>query len=554
MNKKTKNSEKSEILIVGGGVSGLFAAWRLLNEVDPKPSVTIIEKMDRVGGRLETTFVDILDKNGNKQQVHDEDGGMRFVPEGAGMEHLWKLLNDLKSKHSLTPVRFQMGTDKNRYYIRGKSFTLKKAKRKRHKLWAELYNLKKEERNQDPSDILGNVMKDILAQNNKNDHPKDPGGWIEFRNTYTYKDYDDTPIVLNKWGFWALLRRYGLSEECIVMLSHVFGFMGPFEKYINAGEGLQILFDFPEPSNASFQTLAEGFEALPKALASEVEAMGGKIILKETAESISKKDGSFHIEGEKGKYEADKVILAIPKKPMKKLIEKSPILSSEKAFIKAVDSVKNMELTKIGLYFSDRWWLSNKKIKLINGPNFTDLPLGSVYTFSQFPTDEKADEKYLGPAALTQYTDYTRGNFWKELHNIGEMYQTDEFPENPSGTQPASKALVSEMMKQVKLLFGLKEDDNSIPMPVLSTYRVWGQNGYGYGYHQYKINTNDLEDVYPNIYNPVKDLYVCNESWSPEQGWVEGALIMSDYVMVKGFKLKAFAVDSIDKLVPSPTT
>jgi len=548
MKNKTKKTEKSDVVIVGGGMSGLFAAWRILNEVDPKPTVTVIEKMDRVGGRLETTFVKILDKDGKKQEVHDEDGGMRFVPEGAGMEHLWTLLNKLGTKYALNPVKFVMGSDKNRYYIRGKSFTLKESKKKNHKIWSKLYNLKPEEQNLDPSDILGKVMDDILKQNNRIKGPNTPSEWIEFRNTCTYLDYDDKPVLLNKWGFWAILRKYGLSEECIVMLSHVFGFMGPFEKYINAGDGLQILFDFPEPSNASFQTLAEGFEALPKALASEIKVLGGKIVLEESVASVSKKGSDFLIEGQKAEYSADKVILAIPKKPMKKLIEKSPLLETEDSFMKAVDSVKNMELTKIGLYFSDRWWLSNKKIKLVNGPNFTDLPLGSVYTFSQYPKDDKKDKKYLGPAALTQYTDYTRGNFWKELHNIGEMYQTDEFPENPPGTRPASNALVQEMMKQIKLLFGLDEDDKSIPMPVLSTYRVWGQDGYGYGYHQYKINTNDMEDVYPNIYNPVKNLFVCNESWSPEQGWVEGALIMSDYVMVNGFKLDPFAKDGITDL------
>jgi len=126
------------------------------------------------------------------------------------------------------------------------------------------------------------------------------------------------------------------------------------------------------------------------------------------------------------------------------------------------------------------------------------------------------------------------------------MYQTEDFPGNPPGTKPASWALVLEMMKQLKLLFGLNEDDSTVPMPVLSTYRVWGDGDFGYGYHQYKLNVDDRTDVYPHIYNPDKeDLYVCNESWSPEQGWVEGALIMSDYIMVKAFGMKPFAADGI---------
>lgn len=552
MNKQTTNYENSSnILIVGGGMSGLFAAWRLLNEVSPGPKVTLVEKQDQVGGRLETTFVDITGKDGKKYSVHDEDGGMRFVPEGSGMQHLWKLINQLGDDYNLHPVDFVMGDENNRYYLRGRSFTQKEVKKTDNWIWSELYNLGNDEHQKNPSDILTKVMDDILEQNGWKTLPKGPGEWIKFRNTCTYKDYDGKPVIINKWGFWSLLRRYGLTNECIEMLSHVIGFMGPFEKYINAGEGLQILFDFPTPNETPFKTLAEGFQALPNALAKEIKKLGGSIVLEETITSINQANGSFIATGKKGNYKAEKLILAIPKKPLKQLMKYSPVLSSNPSFIEAVNSVKNMELTKIGLYFSERWWHTNPSLKITNGPNFTDLPMGSLYTFSQFPDDIKKDAAYDGPAAITQYTDYIRGNFWKELHNIGEMYQTTEFPSNPPGTAPASKALVEEMMKQIKLLFGLDENDPSVPMPVLSTYRVWGQGEYDYGYHQYKINTNDMKDVYPHIYNPASNIYVCNESWSPEQGWVEGALIMSDLVMTKGFGLAPFATDNIAKLIPS---
>jgi len=195
--------------------------------------------------------------------------------------------------------------------------------------------------------------------------------------------------------------------------------------------------------------------------------------------------------------------------------------------------------------------MGQMKINLTNGPNFTDLPLGSVYSFSQFPADPIADKNYNGPAALTQYTDYIRGNFWKEMQNVGENYQSKEFPENPPGTTACSTTLVNEIMRQIKLLFGLDEDAY-VPMPVLTTYRVWGQAPYGFGYHQYKLNVDDLKDVYPNITSPAENLFVCNESWSPEQGWVEGALIMSDYVLQQqAFGLNAFAKDSFATSVKS---
>jgi Monoamine oxidase len=553
--KTKKTSHSTDVLIVGAGMSGLFAAWRLLKE-KPSTKVTILEKMGQVGGRLETTFVDIKGHDGKTYQVHDEEGGMRFVPRGKGMEHLWGLIDALNEENKGNPqaqirtVDFVMGDDNNRYYIRGKSFTQAEVKASNNAIWATLFNLAPNEQGRKPSDILTAVIDDILNQNCI-PLPSSPAEWVHFRNNCTYKNFEGKPIPINQWGFWSILRNYNMSEECIEMLSHIMGFMGPFQDYINAGEGLQILFDFPDPKNAHFQTLEEGFQSLPNALAASIQKAGGSIHLNETVKSVTKTESGYLIESNLGSYTAPTVILAIPKKPLKELIKVSPILSQNEKFMSAVNSVQNMELTKVGLYFKERWWHQIKNINLTNGPNFTDLPLGSVYCFSQFPSDPIADKNYNGPAALTQYTDYIRGNFWKEMQNVGDLYQTEDFPQNPPGTKACSKALVHEIMRQIKLLFGLKEDDQ-VPNPVLSTYRVWGQDPYGFGYHQYKININDLQEVYPHITSPAENLFVCNESWSPEQGWVEGALIMSDYVLQqKTFGLPAFATDSFASTVNS---
>jgi monoamine oxidase len=532
-NQQPASFTKPDVLIVGGGVSGLFAAWRLLKNSQDL-SLTVVEKMDHVGGRLETTLVEIEGTDGESYWVHDEEGGMRFIPRNKGMSHLWNLIDEF----NLKPVPFVMGDDNNRYYIRGKPFTVGDVKSSNNAIWSSLFNLAPEEKNLGPKQILRKVMDDILSQNGKSKIPDTPAEWIAFRNSCTYQDSTGKPQPINEWGFWSLLHQYGLSEECITFLDHVIGFMGPFHAFINAGEGMQILFDFP--AAVSFLTLEDGFQSLPKALAEAIQSMGGEIIVAEKITSLERTDDIYTLKGSKYTYQAEKVILAIPKKPLKDLLKASEILSANTTFTETVSSVKNMELTKVGLYFNERWWHSNKKIKLTNGPNFTDLPLGSVYSFSQYPSDPDKDAGYNGPAALTQYTDYTRGNFWKEMQNIGQMYQTDEFPENPKGTYPASVNLVNEVMKQIKLVLGLEADDSSVPMPVLSTYRVWGQEPFGYGYHQYKMNVNDLEDVYFNIWNPAENVYVCNESWSPEQGWVEGALIMSDFVMILGFGLSPY--------------
>ncbi len=371
--------------------------------------------------------------------------------------------------------------------------------------------------------------------------PSTPTEWQTFRNECTYNG-----TVINQWGFWAILRTHGFTEECVDFLEQTIGFMGPTQAYINAGESLQIILDFP--NNPDFNTLQGGFDSIPLTLATILSQSGVSIHTQETVAAVTGTMGSFNVTTlEGGSYTCNQVILALPKTALKRIIATSPVLQGNSAFDAAVASVKNMELTKIGLYFSERWWHLDPAVNVTCGPNFTDMPLGSVYSFQQYPAvgDEQKDADYNGPAALTIYTDYDRCNFWKEMNNIGGPY-VGSVPQ-PVDTDPASAALVTEAMKQITLLFN---PSTPPPMPVVSTYRIWGNDKYGYGYHQYRIGVNDTVDVYPNIYNPQAGIFVCNESWSPEQGWVEGALIATDYVLTNGFGLTPFITSS----VPLPQT
>ncbi len=530
--------QSCDVLIAGAGVSGLFAAWRLL-EHNPRLKVVVVDKLGRVGGRLQTTHVEIRGKDGEFVPVKDEQGGMRFVPKGAGMANLWALLDEL----AIATVPFAMGTTINRMYARGVSFT----RAQTPGIWSLLYRLLPAEQGLNPTDILAGVMQAILDQNpgghTATEWPDTPESWITFRNTFVY---DGVPI--NQWGLWSLLRTHGISEEAITMIEQAIGFMGPFQRLINAGESLQILFDFP--AAASFFTARDGYQSLPLALAARVTDRGGKIHLGEPVLEVALDGDETLVRTPHCTYRAGRVVLALPSKAMTALAARSPALQHAKHSA-AVRSVAPMELTKVGLFFDRRWWNQDPQfvvpppgggasvpIGILNGPSFSDLPAGSVYCFSQYPDDPQKDAQYTGPAALTVYTDFDRGSFWEEMQNLGEKYQTPEFPENPPHTLPASTALVHEIMKQVAAIFGLPPGA-PVPMPVLSTYRVWGQGEFGHGYHQYRLNIDDRQ-VYEHIWRAAPGIFVCNEAWSPEQGWVEGSLIATDHVLVEGFGLAPF--------------
>jgi monoamine oxidase len=85
------NEEKAYVAVVGGGISGLYIAWRILTG-EPNdghsPSgkrVVVLELSKRTGGRLLTwrPFT-------NQPDLHGELGGMRFFQQ---QTLVWSLVN-----------------------------------------------------------------------------------------------------------------------------------------------------------------------------------------------------------------------------------------------------------------------------------------------------------------------------------------------------------------------------------------------------------------------------------------------------------------------------
>jgi len=88
-----------KIAIIGGGVSGLYLAYRLMSQDNDNHSVTIFEKSNRLGGRVHTCSQTI---NGNK--VSYEAGAGRYNDSHT---LLVKLLKELGLKDKAYPIGFQ---------------------------------------------------------------------------------------------------------------------------------------------------------------------------------------------------------------------------------------------------------------------------------------------------------------------------------------------------------------------------------------------------------------------------------------------------------------
>ncbi len=537
MKATINNSDKSDVLIVGAGVSGLYAAWRLLKH-NPHQKITIIERLNRTGGRLDTDLIKIKNDEGGDSIVRDEEGGMRFTYE---MTELMSLFYGLQLCDQI--VDFPMTT--NRFFVRGQSFTAEEAAANNNAKWGELYDLAPAEQNQSPGTILNTIYTRILQANGVEEAPANPTPqfWQKFRLDFKWKD-----VPLNKWQMGGLFSDMGYSKECINMMVDTVGFQAPFLSTVSAGEAWQILEDFPK--NPHYHTFKYGFSTLIKALEKEVKEMGGVIILNTNLNQISKaKDGEYIVsinsvesatsQFDAKKIKATKIILAIASNAMQQVFINSPVLreaNNAGQIWEDIHSIVNMRLLKINLYFAKPWWRDGDtgQPSINFGPSFTDLPINAVYPF--YPVDGPSNDN---PAALTIYCDYNNTNYWQGLQNVGPLFDSKLQKENSQPPQtifPASQLVVNEAIKQFKQLF----KTHYVPDPVMTSYRNWdGQDHFGYAYHQWAMNTDDKQ-VISRMTKLIEDeeIYSCNEAWSDMQGWVNGSLRSTDLVLAQ-FGLQA---------------
>lgn len=539
--------EPADVMIVGAGVAGLYCAHRLLTD-DPGRRVVVVDLLERVGGRLDTDLVQIksLDRfddagvlvTGRVVGVKEEQGGMRF---NGTMTELLALIDALGMWQAINP--FGMGDDNNYFHVRGRSFTAGESKANNHAIWAELYDLTPNERNKSPGEIIMAIYRDLVFANGEvpPDNPS-PEFWQMFRLDFLFGG-----VPLYRWGLWSLLRAFQLSPDCIQMLADTSGFQGPFFSTMNAGSAYQLLEDFP--LDPLFYALEDGFGSLPAMLTERVRADGGTVLLGTGVSHIDPFERGFlvHTTLNATAIEATALILAIPPLPLERLLAISPGLAPGMGAIRhALDSVVAQQLCKINFYYNHAWWRDHSETRLPqirNGGSFTTQPLGSVYVF-----DPLKGEDANGPAALTIYCDWAKTDFWLQLQEIGELFdsplQREHGAASPQVLFAASLAVVAEATTQLRELFRVI----SVPQPVLTSYRLWsGTHEFGHAYHQWARGADDRA-VMDEVVSPMRGVFICNEAFSDDQGWVNGSLRSANRVLDAGFAIGPLPVPT--KVLP----
>ena len=578
-----KEKIEQDVVIVGGGISGLYCAMKLIQFKEKEPnnyrnlkSISILEKTNRWGGRLDTDKIRIGD-----DIVKEEEGGMRFTYnftdyKKSNMPLLGQLIHDLGLEDLLTrfytkpqanpPDQEKEVNNINGRYYNGQFFTAWYAEQNPN-VWRNLYSLDEigNDIRPDPGDYFRHIYKRILEHNASKirEHFKDEPEkaevilkqaprdlleeyqnaefWSFARNELTWP-VDEEEIVLNQFSMMALMREMRIPHQACKMMKQTLPFVKSLEG--NAGCVLQEFNTFTILSDDFYQ-FKGGYHTLIEKVIDALNELSSRnqvqLNRRKNCEVFSLRQSKtksncagFEIDvkdlkvktNEQQTIDTQHVVLAVAPIAVEDILHHSKYCEFDNTDIRRIcESTKGYHLTKINLYFKDDWWNKQKDI-IKYWVNQTNLQIGNVYPFYAGPVDVPSTD-HPSPAALTSYSELEEADFWSTLQRLGQKFDSSLQREHPE-LLPASKPLLKEFIEQLKKVF----NTDDIPEVLLTSYRSWDGKNNQYGVHLWGLGVDDRE-IMKKAAKPMenKNLYLCNEAWSGYQGWVEGALMSTEKVL-----------------------
>jgi len=509
--------DKIDVAIIGGGISGTYAAWRLVNERNDL-KISLFESSDRIGGRLYSVAIP-----GIPNQI-GELGAMRYRSSQL-------IVNNLIQKMNLTPVKFESGSGENLLYLRGKHF-----KYKDFYSPGIPYNLRQDELGKNPTELLATAIEKFVPDARKMSSEQ----WNAIKKSLLI---DGEPI--HNIGIWNLLFRC-LSVEAYNLLVDAGGYCASLTNW-NAAEALQ-WFMVTYGEKTEYRTILEGFQSLALRLAKQFTEKGGVIEKNQQLESFNCLDHNDdnskliklifanQINGTTNVVYTKHLILAIPQYALQVLSEKTDFFEEE--LKKDIGSVIPQPAYKLLLGYERPWW---KDLGLEYGRSDTDLPIREVF----YSTVKANSLKIENQNNLNSFilASYHRGfnqamSFWQPLIEGNPYLGSKNMFAKSTGLDGllATKNMVLTVQDQLKELHQVED----IPQPYIAVFKNWSAKPFGGGFHFWKPHIKPWE-VAKRVRRPKQNenVYICGEAYAAsEQTWVEGALKTTELMLQKNFKLE----------------
>lgn len=525
-------TEMLDVAIVGGGVSGLYCAWRLLGADPPAAprryqKVAVFEASDRIGGRLLSV------KPPGMPHITCELGGMRYLSN----QVLCRGLVEQVFKLAVRP--FPTDLPNNLSFLRG-----------RHLTYGQLgdgskipYNLEGLEAGMNPGQLLMFALQQLVPGIAKMDEAR-------FDEAYRHFHIDGEPLY--KLGFWNLLLRV-LSGEAYDFVQDSSGYYSITTNW-NAGDALRMfLADFAP--GVTYHAINDGFETLPRRLAAQCEAAGGSIHLNHRLVSFDQgvlPDGTKGMvlrvknQQESRTLYARKLVLAMPRRALQLLDPSGCLLGPEQVDIRhLLDAVEGIPLFKLFMAYDTPWWES---VGISEGRSITTLPLRQCYYWGVEGRQTGAEPGNTNAVLLASYDDVRETDFWRGMASAprarprsydsrpNRFVDGTDTPDTGWQSYAAPHRMVEEAQRQLMQLHGVRY----APAPYAAAYRDWSEDPYGGGVHFWNIGYNSL-DCIPRMVKPLQNqpVFIVGEAYSKTQGWVEGALQTSELLLQQHLGLPA---------------
>ncbi len=487
-----------DVAIVGGGVAGAYAAWRLARE-KPHLRIALFEASDRIGGRLHSVAF------AQAPHLVAEAGGMRFLKEH---RHVAPLIDILGLPSREYPVQ----RDPNHLLLRGRRFTFAQVS-----AGQAHYPYNVPDIDQTPAAAyFARAIAHVLPAKNP---PKTAADWAKIRATYRYKKR-----LLRDWKNRDLLLQ-GMSAEELALTEDGSG----YNDWIEGESGLDEMdYNFaPEDPKATYFTIAGGYQRLPLTLAEQARKSGVSIAMKTRLTALEAEGTVFRLSlrdatGRRTALRAAKVVLALPRRALES-IDHFPQRDADRRFAALIASVTPIPACKSLLLYRRPWWRDHG---ILEGRSITDLPARQFYCLGS----ERArlpGEDANGYGVLMAYCDMGNVAHWQGLVAKPDASGFTHL----GGASP----LAADVHREATAVIG-KTD----VQPLAAYFQDWSVDPYGGGWHYFTLGHDAVADSAAMLRPlPGRDLFVCGEAYSLAQGWVEGALERAETMLQRHFGLRA---------------
>ncbi len=561
LNPKQQDGLTLDVAIIGAGVSGLYAGWRLLSSAQKKggrvPLVHIFEMSNRIGGRLESIGLPDM-------AIRAELGGCRY---DTTQELLTTLIEQI-FKDELSSIPFPTGDPATLYYYA-------RTQRCRRDAWTTAqaqglmfrthYYLRPDLVGWDSHQLFNKAIYDVLMADPwfkeqyaaKVIHPSrycyifrlTAEDWSDIKPRLSYHfpgPYQG--MLVNDMGFWNLIRDQ-LGDEAYEFLSVAGGYYSHTINW-NAAEAFPYMVGHFSTADSVYKTIEGGFDQIAYVLAKEYLKQPDSMIWSQNALQTFEKmpPGSRHryrlrihnrISNTCWTVYTDAIVLAMPRRSLELLDQFNFFFDrdSGKELARNIASVIPEPSFKLLMGFCAPWW--KEKFGAAAGESITDLPIRQC---SYLGVDPRNGHSLF----LSSYSDMQAVMFWAALE-LGEraahepffaatrQFTTEEGLDACLAT-PAPAVMVDEAMAQVREVHGPLAQP--IPNPYVTCFRDWTKDPFGGGYHAWEAGV-DVRHVMPYMRKPEpgEAIHICGEAYSGKQGWVEGALCVAERMLQDHFEL-----------------